>query len=166
MTPYQITLPTALPVTLDAIKRHLRIDLLDVDFDDQLGELMASAVAYLDGPRGVLGRCIMAQTWAVDVTCEGTYTLPMPDVTGATVDYGAGAEMLEVGRSAGGPTVTVTGAGTVIFTCEMPAINRPAVERAVKFLVERDFDRPEGSAAVALEAALQSSIAAMRWRRI
>jgi len=166
MTPYQIAPPTALPVSLETLKRHLRIDATYSDFDEQLRELLASAVAYLDGPRGVLGRCLMAQTWAVDVTAEGTYTLPMPDVTGATVDYGDGSEALEVTRTAAGPQVRVTGAGTVEFTCEMPAINRPAVERAVKFLVEIDFERPEGPAASALEAALQSSIAAIRWRRV
>lgn len=166
MTPHLVTPPTALPVTLDAVKDHLRIGRLDFDQDDLLRDLLASAVAYLDGPRGVLGRCIMAQTWAAEVTCEGTYTLPMPDVTGATVDYGEGAEVLTVTRSPGGPQVTLTGAGTVTFTCEMPEVNRPTVATAVKMLVHRDFDMPSGPEADALNSALNSAISAVRWRRV
>ena len=69
MTPYLITAPTVQPVTLDEMKSHLRV--LSTDEDADIETRLAGAVAHLDGWGGVLGRCIMSQTWAIDVTGHG-----------------------------------------------------------------------------------------------
>ena len=66
------------PVSLDEIKRHLRID--HDDDNDLLLELNATATAELDGYDGVLGRCLGAQTWVLHLPCfpRGRLQLPLP----------------------------------------------------------------------------------------
>jgi uncharacterized phiE125 gp8 family phage protein len=61
--PRLVTPPAAspLPVTLAEVKAHLRID--DAEQDAVLTALLGAVIAHLDGWSGVLGRCIMAQTW-------------------------------------------------------------------------------------------------------
>ncbi|MGO4389445.1 head-tail connector protein [Microvirga sp. 2YAF29] len=56
-----ITPPAAEPITLDDLKQHLRID--HNDEDDLLMNLIAAARQKLDGPRGLLGRCLITQEW-------------------------------------------------------------------------------------------------------
>lgn len=70
---------------LDEAKAHLRVD--HDDEDDLIRGLVAGAVAHLDGWQGVLGRCILTQTWAVSVASLGTQRLPFPDVQSAVVSY-------------------------------------------------------------------------------
>lgn len=55
--------PADTPVSLAEVKEHLRVeaDSHDEDFDIQLK--LDAAVAYLDGYAGILGRCMMEQTW-------------------------------------------------------------------------------------------------------
>ncbi|MGE3932364.1 MAG: hypothetical protein AB7F67_03890 [Rhodospirillaceae bacterium] len=57
----QITAPDGLPVELADLKRDLRID--GTDSDERLIGLLETAVGYLDGPNGRLGRCLVQQTW-------------------------------------------------------------------------------------------------------
>lgn len=59
----RLAAPAAPPVTLQALKAHLRIT--EADEDAALSDLLLRATATLDGPRGALGRCLMAQTWRV-----------------------------------------------------------------------------------------------------
>lgn len=70
---------------LDEAKAHLRVD--HDDEDDLITGLIAGAVAYLDGWQGVLGRCILAQTWAITSVSLVTQRLPFPDVQSAVVSY-------------------------------------------------------------------------------
>ena len=165
MTPYLVTAPVADVVSLASMRAHLRIDANDTSHDAQIGELIDAAVAHLDGWRGVLGRCIMSQTWAVDYEDSGTLVLPMPDVSSVTVDYGEGAGALDFQLSGAGPVVELTAAGTVQFTCAMPVELLPVAVSAVKLLVERDFDRPTGPEYDALMRSVDALIAAIRWRR-
>ncbi len=65
LRPVLLTPPATLPVSLAEVKARLRIDHDDEDAD--LGALLAMAVAVLDGRSGLLGRCLMAQTWRVDL---------------------------------------------------------------------------------------------------
>lgn len=72
-TPILVTPPDALPVTLDEAKKHLREATYDADGevlpsdDDPLIEgLLRAAVSYLDGWAGILGRCLVEQTWRQD----------------------------------------------------------------------------------------------------
>lgn len=86
MRPWQITAPAELPVTLAELKRHAVVDFSDDD--DLLNTFLAAAVENLDGPRGVLGRCLVSQTWAVPFDCwSDRLRLPFPDVSAVTVSY-------------------------------------------------------------------------------
>lgn len=70
-----ITPPEADPVSVAEIKAHLRIE--HDDEDALLATYVRSATAMLDGPAGMLGRCLMAQTWRL--TVEGSpRVIPLP----------------------------------------------------------------------------------------
>lgn len=62
--PVLITAPTATPVSLEEAVAHLRLDAEDED--DLVEGLINAATAYLDGFFGVLGRCLVTQTWRQD----------------------------------------------------------------------------------------------------
>jgi len=167
MTPTLVT-PPADPVVLpDDLRLYLR-----VDHDDDLTlieSLGAAAVAHLDGWTGVLGRCIMPQTWQIAVDAAGEVVLPMPDVTAASADYGAGPVALAVTASALGPVVDVTDSCTVTFTCSMPAHLLPGVQAVVKMLVAHWYANREAvamSSATELPLAVNALIMQMRWARI
>jgi uncharacterized phiE125 gp8 family phage protein len=53
--------PDVLPLSLDEVKLHCRVD--GDDEDDLLNALIAAAVGFLDGRSGILGRCMISQTW-------------------------------------------------------------------------------------------------------
>lgn len=69
-----------MPVSVAEAKQHLRVQHNE---DDQLiGAMIAAAVSHLDGPTGILGRCLVTQTWRQDFSawpCDG-FRLPVPDV--------------------------------------------------------------------------------------
>jgi uncharacterized phiE125 gp8 family phage protein len=54
--------PDVLPVLLEDVKRHLRVD--GDDEDDLIEIYLRAAVTHLDGAEGWLGRAIVAQTWS------------------------------------------------------------------------------------------------------
>lgn len=56
-----VTAPASLPVTVSEAKAHLRVD--HSDEDALIEGLIRAAVSHLDGRTGVLGRCIVTQTW-------------------------------------------------------------------------------------------------------
>lgn len=59
--PVLVTPPAIMPVTLEEAKAHLPVDF---DDDDALIEgLIKAATANLDGWTGILGRCLVEQTW-------------------------------------------------------------------------------------------------------
>jgi hypothetical protein len=161
LTPTLVIAPVSGPVTLDEVKAHLRVD--SSDEDGQIAILIAAAVGYLDGWRGILGRAIMPQTWRVTVESSGAYVLPMPDVTSATF----GGDTLEVSASCVGPVVVVSDAGDIDFTCAMDAAQLAVAKVAILFLVGHWFANREavsvGSTAV-LPMALDMLISSVRWR--
>lgn len=78
--PVQTVAPAELPVTLAEAKAHLRVD-HDTE-DDLISTLLQAAVDHLDGHGGVLGRCLINQTWRVDFwTWQPAFRLPFPDVS-------------------------------------------------------------------------------------
>lgn len=83
-TPELITPPAAL-LSLEEACLHLRVD---ADEEAALIEgLIAAAVGWMDGWSGVLGRCILPQTWAVQTGALQSMALPFPDVRSAVVTY-------------------------------------------------------------------------------
>lgn len=62
-----ITGPTSEPITLEQARLHLRLDATgspETHPDDTIVEaLIATAREHLDGNDGILGRCLMTQTW-------------------------------------------------------------------------------------------------------
>ncbi|MBN8974555.1 MAG: phage head-tail connector protein [Rhizobiales bacterium] len=62
--PVLISPPATTPVSVADVKKHLRID--HSDDDDMLKLLLGTAVAYLDGWNGILGRCLVEQVWRQD----------------------------------------------------------------------------------------------------
>ena len=157
MTPYLITAPSLPVVGLSDLKSHLRVD---HSADDALIlGLEAQAVAHLDGWTGILGRCIMPQTWAVDLTA-GRHVLPMPDVTAASLD----GDPLTVTPGPCGPMVTIEEDGAVHFTCAMPARLLPAAQGAVKLAVAEWYERREAGSAD-FGPAYGALVGTIRWLR-
>ena len=161
MTPTLITPPVAMPVTLAEAKAHCRVD--GSDDDAVLSALIAGAVGHLDGWSGVLGRCIMPQTWAVSADA-GDVVLPFPDVTAATFD----GDALTVTHSALGPVVTLAEAGEVTFACAMPDHLLATARVAVLLLVGHWYANRETVGANMAEVPMAAAmlIDQMRWRRI
>lgn len=162
MTPTLVTPPASLPVTLAEAQAHCRVD--HDDEDAMLTAYISAAVAHLDGWRGVLGRAIMPQTWAVTVDAAGDYVLPMPDVTEASID----GTPLTITATALGPEVTTEAAGTIEFTCGLPDGQMPAAKAAILLLVGHWFANREAAGAQIVEAPMAADmlISALRWRRL
>jgi len=68
-------------------KTHCRVD--HTDDDTYFASLIDAATAYMDGWTGVLGRCLIDQTWTVNASGWQTRTmrLPFPDVQSITITY-------------------------------------------------------------------------------
>lgn len=165
MTPTLITAPTAQPVSLAALKEQCRVDPSNTADDAKITALGAAAVAHLDGWTGVLGRCIMPQTWRVTATA-GDVVLPMPDVVTASAGYEAGAADLAITLSALGPVVTITEACDITFDCAMPASLLPVAQMAIRLMVQRDYDMVSGPDRDAFERSIDALVGACRWRRV
>jgi uncharacterized phiE125 gp8 family phage protein len=86
--PVLVTPPDAavLLVTLAEAKAHLRVD--STNDDALITTLIASATTYLDGYAGILGRCLIQQTWSQAFEWFGRcMELPFPDVSAVTLKY-------------------------------------------------------------------------------
>ena len=82
MIPTRVTPPAGPVVTVADLKADLGI--VGTHDDMRLAALEAAAVAHLDGWRGILGRCIMPQSWRIEYGCAGRHRLPFGDVTEVT----------------------------------------------------------------------------------
>lgn len=74
--PVLVTPPDEMPVSRAEAKAHLRVD--GSDEDTLIDGLIASAVGHLDGYSGVLGRCLVTQTWRQDFDAFSGNTLRLP----------------------------------------------------------------------------------------
>lgn len=62
LKPVRTTAPTDTPISLDDVRRHLRVD--HTDEDVTLDTYIDAATQYLDGYAGILGnRALVSQTW-------------------------------------------------------------------------------------------------------
>lgn len=92
MNPVLVTAPTGLPVTRAQLKSHLNVT---HDSDDTLlDDLLSAATAHLDGPRGILGRCLLQQVWRQDFADwpARRLDLPFPDVSAVVLKYSDAAD--------------------------------------------------------------------------
>lgn len=163
MTPVRTAAPADPVVSLQDLKAHLRVD---SDDDDMLiTAYQAAAVGWLDGYRGVLGRCIMPQTWAVTYDAPGTYRLPFPGVQAVEADAGTAT----LSHDALGSLVTLTEAATVTLTAKAPDDILASVQMIVKLMVGHWYANREavtqGSFAE-LPMAVNALLAPIRWVRI
>lgn len=77
-----VTPPAATPVSLDEARAHCKADTAD---DTLLQVYLDAAVAHVDGAEGVLGRCLVTQTWdyKLDAFPE-TIKVPLPILASVT----------------------------------------------------------------------------------
>lgn len=146
MNPVRVTAPASPVVAVADLRAHLRVD---QDFDDLVIEAYeAAAVALLDGYRGILGRCILEQEWAVTYDQAGTYRLPLPDVSAVVaVDADSDPVVATLTHDGMGSCVEIEAAATVTMTCALPAESLPVVVMAVKLLVGHWYANREAVAA-------------------
>jgi len=84
--PTLVTAPAEAPVSLAEAKAWVRVD--GDDEDTLIGALIAAATAYLDGWSGVLGRCIVTQTWRQTFDdFAPVMRLPLPAASVTSVTY-------------------------------------------------------------------------------
>lgn len=84
--PIRTVAPATTPVSVIEAKEHLRED--DDVIDVQVAAMIASATAALDGYSGLLGRCMITQTWVQKFDCwSRVLRLPFPDVQSAAIVY-------------------------------------------------------------------------------
>ncbi len=168
MIPYLVTAPVALPVELAAMKAHLRV--VHADDDADIAAKQAGAVAMLDGWGGLLGRCIMPQTWSVDVTGAGPHLLPFPDASNIVAEADGDALDVTVTREGLGLCVSVDAgvdqAVTIAAEYALPEPRISAAESLIKLMVQREFDVMAGPDYDAITRSIQALIGALRWRRI
>lgn len=82
LDPVRVTPPAEMPVSAEEAKAHLRVT--HSGDDETIAAYLAAAVARLDGHAGLLGRCMVSQTWRQDYGCwpkHGLFRLPFPNVT-------------------------------------------------------------------------------------
>lgn len=73
-----VTPPSVQPIDLDEAKAQCRVHHDDEDLLIQ--HYIDAAVAWLDGPAGVLGRCLVTQTWRAEFAAlPARVLLPFPD---------------------------------------------------------------------------------------
>jgi len=67
MTLVRVTPPTVDPVTTAEARAHLRVD--EIEEDGLIDRNIKTATQRLDGASGILGRCLIAQTWDYSIPC-------------------------------------------------------------------------------------------------
>ncbi|APE45372.1 hypothetical protein BOO69_08260 [Sulfitobacter alexandrii] len=74
-------------VSTAEMKAHLRVDF--ADDDAQIEGFIKAATARLDGYAGILGRCLVTQTWSMRISDwpKSCLLLPFPDVSAALIEY-------------------------------------------------------------------------------
>ncbi len=83
--PTLVTGPAIAPVTLAEVRAHCRVD--GDEEDALLSGLVLAAVSHLDGWSGILGRCLISQTWRQTFDAFGVLRLPLPAEAVTAVTY-------------------------------------------------------------------------------
>lgn len=158
--PVRIVPPISPVVALTDLKLHLRVD--GTEDDTLIAAYEAAAVAYLDGWRGVLGRCILSQQWAETYAQAGMFRLPFPDVSEVVADAGVAT----LTRDCLGSVVTITEPATVTMTTALPEDALDTVKMAIRLLVGHWYENREAVAEANISSvplAFDALIAPLRW---
>lgn len=166
--PVLVTPPVDPVVTLADMRAHLRVT--SAVPDAQITATEKAAVAHLDGWRGVLGRCLMPQTWRQDFDGWGRLQLAMPDASNIVVTYKDAAGDFQPfadgtnGFDYRGQFIDAEGPATEVvrvqYVCALPAEQLDAARMAVKLMAEHLHDGSE------LSPAFDALVVAMRWRTV
>jgi uncharacterized phiE125 gp8 family phage protein len=144
----------------------------DPEIDRDLQNAIDAAVSYLDGYRGILGRCIVTQRWQLDVLPPaGRVRLSFPDVSEILVQSADGEDVPHRIEHQQTGTVICTRRGLplrIIFTAGFgpPEAVPVAIKRAALMLVAHFFkNRGDGGAAAGIPAEVEALISPLRvWR--
>jgi hypothetical protein len=166
MTPYLVAAPVSAPVSLADLKAHLRVAHDDDDAD--ITAKTAGAVASLDAWGGMLGRCIVPQTWAVDVIGPGPHVLPFPDASNIAATSGGDAVTLTIARRGIGFVVTASDVVadqeiTIQAIYALPSTRLPSAQTLIKLMVQREFDAMAGTDYDAITRSIQWHVNQLRW---
>jgi uncharacterized phiE125 gp8 family phage protein len=173
--PQIVTPPSSAPINGSEAKLHLRVT--DGEEDTLIDGLVASAVAYLDGWGGVLGRGIMPQTWAEEFAGWGDLELSLPDVgeivvSGFDADGNAvAADDVEPWISRRGWVVRCSGPTVakvrVTYDVALPAARLPAAQALIKLLIGHWYENREAAGqGDDLPASAASLIKSLRWVKL
>lgn len=156
-----ITPPTSTPVSLAEARVQCGIHDSDTTYDAQLNGYIAAATSLLDGPNGLLGKAIMAQTW--DLTLDAfSDTIELPfgpvtavssvkyydedgvqqtaDVASYTVDLGSSRQWVVLNSDYSWPsTQSMINAVTIRFTAALSAEDLPAIKQAILAQIDHWF---------------------------
>lgn len=86
--PVLVTAPAELPVSVAECKAHVRVPSAQTHDDTYIAANLAAAVQRLDGHAGILGRCLVTQTWKQTFDgwpASGILRLPFPNVDADSV---------------------------------------------------------------------------------
>lgn len=164
MTPVLVSAPDAEVVSLDDVKRHLRVE--HDDDNAQIAALILAAVGHLDGWTGILGRAIKPQIWREAFDGAGPYRLSMPNVTEVTVRAdgetvtGSAVSLDAVGPVVALPDGVSSGETVIEYTCGLPDTLLPVAEAAVMLYVSHLYERTD------LSPAFGALVSSLRWRGI
>ena len=191
--PILVTPPSELPVTLDEAKQFVIVEA--AEDDAVLESLLEAATAVLDGWNGILGRCIVEQTWRQDFDCFAqNLPLPLlpvkPDGVSVTyldgdgqerilpssayslVTHAGGASHVQLARNFTRPSVfSAPGCVSVSFVAgsAREAVPRP-IKTAITMLVAQWFNNREatvtGTIATELPLAVEFLISPFKVRSI
>lgn len=87
MTPVRILRPALSPVSVAEARDWMRVG-PHVVSDVVVQSIIEAVTDRLDGWSGLLGRCLVTQTWRVEVGREDALRLPFPDVRAVTMSVG------------------------------------------------------------------------------
>ena len=124
--PTQTAAPATTPVTMPEARAQCQIESDDTSFDTLVQLYLDAATAHLDGYSGILGRCIVTQSWKQEFDdFSKCLRLPMPAASITSITY-----LEDDGVTA--PTVTPTNY----------ALHHDALGSYVRFI--DDFSAPSG----------------------
>lgn len=141
--PVLIDAPTMTPVSLAETKVHLRVD--HTDDDALITSFIEAAVDNLDGWTGILGRCLMEQTWRQDFDAFGSCLhLPLgPVISISSVTVGGDTVdpvSYSLETDAGGRSrvefdgVSASGAASITYKAGYQAVP-PSIKVAIMLMV-------------------------------